>query len=101
VVETAAGFSMVTARHTLAGPPEDGGLYLSHSEDGRKWSDPECILRTLDGTAWHSGGVWKPSAVDDHGRLVIFFNGAAPPDAGSYFPKLAVGRLVLDAPVRG
>jgi predicted GH43/DUF377 family glycosyl hydrolase len=96
VVQTTAGFAMVTARHSLAGPPPDGGLYLSHSEDGRKWTEQECILRTLDGTAWHSAGVWKPSAVYDRGRLVIFFNGAAPPDPGTYFPKLAVGRLVLD-----
>ncbi|WP_163511696.1 sialidase family protein [Fodinicola acaciae] len=100
VVETDDGFTMVSARHTIAGPPPDGGLYLSHSEDGRKWSEPECVLRTLDGTPWHSAGVWKPSVVYDQGRLVIFFNGAAPPDPGSHFPKLAVGRLTLDHPMR-
>ncbi|GAA1708191.1 hypothetical protein GCM10009765_67180 [Fodinicola feengrottensis] len=86
------GYAMVTARHNLTGPPSDGGLYLSYSEDLASWSPARQILSALDGTPWHRGGVWKPSVRYESGLFTVFFN-ASEPRSDSYVGKLSVGQL--------
>ncbi|ONI85270.1 hypothetical protein ALI144C_13245 [Actinosynnema sp. ALI-1.44] len=90
------GYHRVTARHPAHRPlqPSDG-LWWSATAglDNPQWTPPVQLVRSDDGTAWHQGGVWKPSVVTDstrpgHGH--VFFNGVAF-DGGR--PEFTVGRI--------
>lgn len=101
VAAAARGFHRVTARHPAHRPLEPGdGLWLSraHGLDRPSWMPEDQLVESVDGTAWHRGGVWKPSVVVDPARPDeghVFFNGVA--FAGPA-PTFTVGRVSYRIP---
>ncbi|MCE7011573.1 hypothetical protein LWC34_53495 [Kibdelosporangium philippinense] len=92
------GFDLIISRHPLDSKfTPDDGLWHSRGEnpDG-PWNPAQQLVSTIDGTDWHQSGVWKPTAVRENGRLVVFST-VAQPGENPYVPALGIGMYEVSA----
>lgn len=98
VIAGEKGFDLITSRHPLDSKFTPGdGLWHSRGEnpDG-PWKTARQIVSTIDGTDWHQAGVWKPTAVRENGRLIVFST-VAQPSENPYVPALGIGMFEASA----
>jgi hypothetical protein len=88
--ESGGAFDLVTAKHPLTtAPGAEDGLWWTRGRTLGDWPKPTQLVSATDGTPWHRDGVWKPSAVIQGDRLIVFFNGSRRQGRS---PGLSVGR---------